>query len=628
MSGYDSDFPGMKIVKRQSKKSKKTPSQSPPEGRITSALKVGLKRVGSILSPPRKKSRPLSFDNNNFNNNMLDNDVLTASNTLRSIGANNCIADDAAFIKESTIGGNTEHEGDGSNNNDSIINTECNNNNTKLTIHNNGSSSNQPKKYRSAEFKLSLLNEEDELKGKKKELSQQEYLQEREELLQKAGNRKNLNMWRKNKGKLEQLCAHGSGSAKLFRSNMLKSSKTETTTKTDESSLSTRGKTNKALQGIVVKPPNYKHVSKNDMLRLVSHLSSDKVIDKTNAIAKKRGHVNGAIKISLSVDEKNGNSDFQELISSTTNDRDSMRAIQPAICQMILALLPCYLVLKRADILAQNKHSCNKTQVTHSDVYNITDAPASEQPVQGAMLLTDGEDGTIVYDMDDVPMNPTASQIATQLATIEEPPPGCGDITEIIENSNNVKQWARLLWATEDKRQAPLRMEQFSTLLMTGNHPHCGPGSDGRNRLVLFFTAVPKTHVDSNEADQQMSREKLMAHLVLPSKFMLTYPQVDYLLTIWINFIEESARQDCTDGTMRENLKMIPGYTSGFAIAYNTFALEAAQYYSKEKLPEKLPDGGVATPDITAAYLAIYRRALRSNLVMANMERDVAKRKK
>ena len=382
-----------------------------------------------------------------------------------------------------------------------------------------------------------------------------------------------------------------------------------------------------AMKGIVLKKPTYDIIPIEKMQELIGHLNKEEAIAESKAITGDEGHVNGAMKLSLSLDSKDPKSDFHSMISSTTTKNHWLRTAQPKICKMLSKTLPRGFFLEQVDLLGTHAESDQDIQVPHTELFNIHNADDDHQPRQGIMLLSEAE-GTILYNMDDAPMHPSSTDIANQLAKIVPPPAGCGDVAQVLDNTSRFSalEWGRLFWATPETRQAPRQMQQFDTLLLTGNHPHCGPGSATKNRFVFFFTARHESHKDIDQRDQQMSREKLMANIILHNKKTLTLPQLDYFTALWIELVEDSAREQSFDGTVLPFLESSEVVTTKeFVVAYRKFSEAALNYYKTNHL-----EAGVVAQDalVRKTFLDICRGVFRSNLTAHKMVQEDAKKQK
>ena len=77
-----------------------------------------------------------------------------------------------------------------------------------------------------------------------------------------------------------------------------------------------------------------------------------------------------------------------------------------------------------------------------------------------------------------------------------------------------IQKWGRIFYARDLIRPKPSLAEQYSMTVMHGNHPHCGPGSDGF-RAVFFITALPFANSTATPYQEtQMTKEKLILNIM------------------------------------------------------------------------------------------------------------------
>lgn len=137
------------------------------------------------------------------------------------------------------------------------------------------------------------------------------------------------------------------------------------------------------------------------------------------------------------------------------------------------------------------------------------DTPQNSNEMFGILMLTQNSNGTIVYNMREVP------QIIKPLH-LQYQWPDASPATFQKVNDNLMKAYGGLIYADPSRRGVIRKCPQYTLLLVDGGHPHCAPPSNNY-RLVLFFTMCPKTNMidpaPNNvlyDGTKQMSREKFM----------------------------------------------------------------------------------------------------------------------
>lgn len=339
-------------------------------------------------------------------------------------------------------------------------------------------------------------------------------------------------------------------------------------------------------------------LSIEELDRFTSHVIAKNVLDAANDLAGRDDHINGGIKIPLSVDfdEDGKESLFGKLMRETTEDGDSLRFMEQRLIEGINWFLQnsdgySQYQVATAEMLQQQQHSDKDPQVPHQDLAHMVNE--EHQQLQGVVMFTAGSQSTIVYDMSAVPDVVSPAQVAAQFSRIISPMPGCEDITQLLQGNNEVlgllSKYGRLLFATNDNRPLPkIATTLYSVYIMDGNNPHCGPGlhPGADTRIAIFFTAKHRQANQDTYMDEQMSREKLMAHLVHNLRPCLMNPTkhitLTYLSQIWAEYVCNSASHNSFDGTAIKEMtfnKLIPKQAIKL---YKKFCLAALDHHEKQ----------------------------------------------
>ena len=343
--------------------------------------------------------------------------------------------------------------------------------------------------------------------------------------------------------------------------------------------------------------------------KLVQHLSS---ADALLYSAKKGHHINGGVKIPLvmrndSCNYKGEPSLFSNMMTDTYSGTDINEDIEGYIsgdiksylkrnCNKVLPEFPVgkdYL-LETGEVIQQQEGSCVEPGVVHSDLHNaIQSVRGDSTRVQGLVMLTPNSKGTIVYDMEGVPHNPTLLDVVNEFARMIPPPAGCYDLADLFSCchlEDLMATWGQLLFANDARRGEKKIVPQYSVQLLAGSHPHCGPGvvKGAGPRMVLFFTAAVEGTKSKPYQDEQMTREKLMGHIIqkcLPPlvgpKSNRDYITIIYLSSIWAEYICNSSSHNSYDATAIEELGS-NGFKQGFLRLYKELCSHSLCYYNLE----------------------------------------------
>ena len=210
---------------------------------------------------------------------------------------------------------------------------------------------------------------------------------------------------------------------------------------------------------------------------------------------------------------------------------------------------------ERFSISFRHKVSDTDTQAPHGD---LDDVDGKDQ-LQCLINLTDDTEDTIIYNMDGVPVNPTPSEAVKCFNVFRKQTTIIASKLEgALQSSDGAKEllqrYGRLLYAIDDRCPKPTtkQRDKFTLRILEGGHPHCGPGSN-KPRMVLFFTARKRGSTASSYKNNQMSREKLMGHLVkaiLPQlKSSDDWESIAYLMSVWSDYVCNSALHNSYDAT-------------------------------------------------------------------------------
>ena len=327
---------------------------------------------------------------------------------------------------------------------------------------------------------------------------------------------------------------------------------------------------------------------------LVDHLCSAPVLE----YAAKReisDQINGGLKVSMSAPIVTGKASFFKKLMDGTMDKANpistpWACIETTLIQYVNSYLSTTVHHKEAEvrtmeILQQQPASCCKTQVTHSDLKN--NYPSSQ--IQGIVILTPDSEGPIVYDMTGVPPHPEPKDVVKAFCSIKQFPPGCTNLTKLFLSLPKVVQlladWGQLCFATDSRRPEKKIAPKYSVHLFEGSHPHCGPGTIGAHtRMVLSFTAAKTDSTAEPYNNEQMSREKLMGHLmhcVAPTLIAnKDYITLSYLSSIWAEYVCNSAKHDSFDATAVAEFEGSKLVTKRFIKMYKHLCQTALDHYN------------------------------------------------
>ena len=386
--------------------------------------------------------------------------------------------------------------------------------------------------------------------------------------------------WTKEKPLLQALVNEGYGSDRRARRRARKRGKGQrTATSTAAAATTKRPRKSTGISKSTDLLGQSSGLSIAELDSFTSHLTSRNVLDAANELIGSQDHINGAIRFPISVDFTVDCTEslFGRLIRETTEDGDSLRLMEKRLIAGINGFLQnsdCYseYQVATAEMLQQqHPHSDVDPQVPHQDLAYMVNE--EYQQVQGVVMFTAGSQSTIVYDMSAVPNVVSPADVAAQFFRMIPPMPGCEHIDQLLEGNPKVmgllSKYGRLLLATDDKRPpSKIASTQYSVTIMGCNNPHCGPGlSPGaKARLAIFFTAKHRQAADQAAyRDEQMSREKLMAHLVHNLRPLLLKDKqlilLTYLSQIWTEYVCNSASHNSYDGTAIEEMtsnKLVP----------------------------------------------------------------------
>ena len=204
--------------------------------------------------------------------------------------------------------------------------------------------------------------------------------------------------------------------------------------------------------------------------------------------------------------------------------------------------------------------SKGEPQPTHTDVKNIG---SNNEQLQGTFMLSGESEGTIVYDMNDVPMCPSVADIVSVFDKMY-PREFSGEVNDLevaLLNNEDMEahaaNWGRIMYVSDNRRPKKKIMKKYSMTIMQGNHPHNGPGSN-TFRAVLFFTALPcGSNKDQAYGDTQMSKEGFIITII--RKTLPSLKKNNDILTIkrlyhsFASAVAESAQYGARDQTLKNN---------------------------------------------------------------------------
>lgn len=201
---------------------------------------------------------------------------------------------------------------------------------------------------------------------------------------------------------------------------------------------------------------------------------------------------------------------------------------------------------KLANLAILAKFDVEGPQPTHMD------CPQNYDEKFGVLVLTKSSKGTIIYNMDNVPLETSASSIK-KFVWKDAP-------DELIQNLDHslISSYGRLLRAIPERRPKEKTVDQYSLVVMNGGHPHCAP-SNIEPRIVLFFTlSGNQMDVEQHyDGDVQLSREKLT--FLLYERMVakrntgdesVKSEHLEYLLKKTGSYVAETAQFGSTDTTL------------------------------------------------------------------------------
>ena len=204
--------------------------------------------------------------------------------------------------------------------------------------------------------------------------------------------------------------------------------------------------------------------------------------------------------------------------------------------------------------------SKGEPQPTHTDVKNIG---SNNEQLQGTFMLSGESEGTIVYDMNDVPMCPSVADIVSVFDQMypREVSGEVNDLEVALLNNEDMEahaaNWGRIMYVSDNRRPKKKIMKKYSMTIMQGNHPHNGPGSN-TFRAVLFFTALPcGSNKDQAYGDTQMSKEGFIITII--RKILPSLKKNNDILTIkrlyhsFASAVADSAQYGARDQTLTNN---------------------------------------------------------------------------
>ncbi len=274
---------------------------------------------------------------------------------------------------------------------------------------------------------------------------------------------------------------------------------------------------------------------------------------------------------------------------------DGKNYITKALCKSLVA--PCLHQVEELDDYQLDTGSlifttAKESQSTHMD---MASQPGFNNKlggiVHGIVHLNPNCRAPILYDMSEVPDNPSPQDVVDRIGRKKPFPKGSVLPKLLIKNDkddkgnelnhNILERWGRMVYVSNKQRPRNVCIvPQFSVVVMCGNYVHCGPGcGSGANadesadaddfRVTLFWTARPRSDkVTPPYSDLQMSKEKLYCTLLSYhwdsirvdyntafdkndfGKLISLKEDIAYLASHWADAIAESAMVGLVDITM------------------------------------------------------------------------------
>ena len=171
----------------------------------------------------------------------------------------------------------------------------------------------------------------------------------------------------------------------------------------------------------------------------------------------------------------------------------------------------------------------------------------------GSIVLTkDGAEGTEVLDQSQVTICNTAAKLRQHAH-------GWSEMSDpLVESLDKTPATMELLRdfgqvVSGGQRVCPGMVPQFFTTLLGGSHPHNGPPSETKNRVVLFFT-LHRKGMTEYDGDSQHSREmvcmKLYEELRDSPEVTLSTPDERFLLEKFLHYVEDGATRGAQDNNL------------------------------------------------------------------------------
>lgn len=256
--------------------------------------------------------------------------------------------------------------------------------------------------------------------------------------------------------------------------------------------------------------------------------------------------INGSVEIFLSSD-KGGASAYHGL-KKLFSEKEKTMFIPPDVLIDFLETSICNhpelrdYTMKNPAILLRYEPS-QGPQPTHSDTMfqKICE-------MFGIFMLSEGAPGTIYYDMKCIGGPPNIDDLKTLWPSAPKKL-----FCKLEQNQKALKfieKYGELLGATPDKRIEPGIVDQFSTKIFEGSHPHCAPEHDAM-RAVIFLVLQPNNFKgEAYEGDTQCSHEKLLLLVYEALHDALDAPEKEFLLKLFVDALEESAKLRASDETI------------------------------------------------------------------------------